>query len=128
MPYQQGPVVAGFDGPRRRSGRYGRGEASPDYQVGDSVVLNGWGVGGEVHWGGLAQKARLKGEWLVLPPQFTPRQAMAIGTAGYRDVVRGAGAARRDSGQGRDPGHRCGRRRGGVAVALLSKLGYTVVG
>src|SRR3546814_1100804 len=53
------------------------------YKVGDRVVLNGWGVG-EVHWGGLAQKARLKGDWLVpLPSAFTPAQAMAIGTAGY---------------------------------------------
>jgi acrylyl-CoA reductase (NADPH) len=55
----------------------------PDWKPGDRVVLNGWGVG-EVHWGGLAQKARLKGEWLVpLPAAFTARQAMAIGTAGY---------------------------------------------
>ncbi len=54
-----------------------------DYKVGDKIVLNGWGVG-ETHWGGLAQRARLKGDWLVkLPSAFTPRQAMAIGTAGY---------------------------------------------
>src|SRR5262249_34096468 len=55
----------------------------PDWKAGDRVVLNGWGVG-ETHWGGLAQKARLKGDWLVpLPKEFTARQAMAIGTAGY---------------------------------------------
>ncbi|MEZ5737222.1 MAG: alcohol dehydrogenase catalytic domain-containing protein [Novosphingobium sp.] len=54
-----------------------------DWKAGDAVVLNGWGVG-EVHWGGLAQKARLNGDWLVpLPSAFTPKQAMAIGTAGY---------------------------------------------
>jgi acrylyl-CoA reductase (NADPH) len=54
-----------------------------DWKPGDTVVLNGWGVG-EGHWGGLAQKARLKGDWLVpLPSAFTPAQAMAIGTAGY---------------------------------------------
>lgn len=54
-----------------------------DWKKGDRVVLNGWGVG-ETHWGGLAQRARLNGDWLVpLPPQFTTRQAMAIGTAGY---------------------------------------------
>ena len=54
----------------------------PLYRVGDVVLLNGWGVG-EGHWGGLAQKARLKGDWLVpLPAQFSPQQAMAIGTAG----------------------------------------------
>ena len=54
-----------------------------DWKAGDTVVLNGWGVG-EGHWGGLSQKARLKGDWLVsLPSAFTPKQAMAIGTAGY---------------------------------------------
>ena len=54
-----------------------------DWKVGDVVVLNGWGVG-EGHWGGLSQKARLKGDWLVpLPSVFTQKQAMAIGTAGY---------------------------------------------
>uniref|UniRef100_UPI001C220147 alcohol dehydrogenase catalytic domain-containing protein n=1 Tax=Nocardia alni TaxID=2815723 RepID=UPI001C220147 len=55
----------------------------PDWKPGDRVVLNGWGVG-ESHWGGLAQRARLDGDWLVpLPKEFTTRQAMAIGTAGY---------------------------------------------
>jgi acrylyl-CoA reductase (NADPH) len=54
-----------------------------DWKTGDRVVLNGWGVG-ENHWGGLAQKARLDGDWLVpLPTAFTSCQAMAIGTAGY---------------------------------------------
>ena len=54
-----------------------------DWTEGDRVVLNGWGVG-ETHWGGLAQRARLNGDWLVpLPNDFTARQAMAIGTAGY---------------------------------------------
>ena len=103
---------------------------SPDYQVGDSVVLNGWGVG-EVHWGGLAQKARLKGEWLVpLPPQFTPRQAMAIGTAGYTAMLCVLALERHgvtpDKGEILVTGAAGGV--GGVAVALLSKLGYTVVG
>ena len=55
----------------------------PSYKAGDAVLLNGWGVG-EGHWGGLAQKARVKGDWLVpLPAAFTPQQAMSIGTAGY---------------------------------------------
>ena len=59
----------------------------PDYKVGDAVVLNGWGVG-ETHWGGLAQRARLNGDWLVpLPAAFTPAQAMAIGTAGYTAML-----------------------------------------
>jgi acrylyl-CoA reductase (NADPH) len=54
-----------------------------DWSKGDRVVLNGWGVG-ETHWGGLAQRARLNGDWLIpLPSAFTARQAMAIGTAGY---------------------------------------------
>jgi len=59
----------------------------PDYKAGDAVVLNGWGVG-ESHWGGLAQKARLNGNWLVpLPSAFTPQQAMSIGTAGYTAML-----------------------------------------
>lgn len=61
--------------------------AHPAYQPGDAVLLNGWGVG-EVHWGGLAQKARLNGDWLIpLPGAFTPQQAMAIGTAGYTAML-----------------------------------------
>jgi acrylyl-CoA reductase (NADPH) len=53
------------------------------WQPGDKIVLNGWGVG-ETHWGGLAMRARVKGDWLVsLPSALSSRQAMAIGTAGY---------------------------------------------
>ena len=55
----------------------------PNWKTGDKVVLNGWGVG-ESHWGGLAQKARVNGEWLVsLPESLTTFDAMTIGTAGY---------------------------------------------
>src|SRR5215213_3355875 len=55
----------------------------PDLSTGDHVVLNGWGVG-ETHHGGLAQRARVKGDWLVrLPAALSTRQAMAIGAAGY---------------------------------------------
>ncbi len=55
----------------------------PRWHVGDAVILNGWGAG-ESHWGGLAQRARVRGDWLVaLPSAFTELQAMAIGTAGY---------------------------------------------
>ena len=97
--------------------------------VGDKVVLNGWGVG-EGHWGGLAQRARLKGDWLVpLPAAFTPRQAMAIGTAGYTAMLcvmalerHGVTAA---NGEVLVTGANGGV--GSVAVALLAKLGYTVV-
>jgi len=56
---------------------------SPQWQVGDQVVLNGWGLG-EGHWGGLAQRARVKGEWLIRKPEtMTSFETMAIGTAGY---------------------------------------------
>lgn len=100
----------------------------PDWKVGDAAVLNGWGVG-EVHWGGLAQKARLKGDWLVpLPPAFTPAQAMAIGTAGYTaalcvDALVDHGV-RPDGGEILVTGATGGV--GSVAIALLAKLGFTV--
>lgn len=71
-----------------------------DFKAGDRVLLNGWGVG-ESHWGGLAQKARLNGDWLIpLPEAFTPAQAMAIGTRRlHGDAVHsGAGAPWRDAG------------------------------
>ena len=64
-------------------------ETSDDarFKPGDRVVLNGWGVG-ETHSGGLAQKARVKADWLVpLPAGLTTRQAMAIGTAGYTAML-----------------------------------------
>ena len=101
----------------------------PDYRAGDPVVLNGWGVG-ETHWGGLAQKARLNGDWLVpLPEQFTPTQAMAIGTAGYTAMLCVLALERHgvspEKGEIVVTGAAGGV--GSVAVALLSNLGYTVV-
>lgn len=100
-----------------------------DYQAGDSVLLNGWGVG-EGHWGGLAQKARLKGDWLVpLPKQFSPQQAMAIGTAGYTAMLCVLALER----HGVKPEHGeivvsgAAGGVGSVATAVLTKLGYTVV-
>ena len=100
-----------------------------DYQPGDSVLLNGWGVG-EGHWGGLAQKARLKGDWLVpLPKQFSPQQAMAIGTAGYTAMLCVLALER----HGVKPEHGeivvsgAVGGVGSVATAVLAKLGYTVV-
>ena len=101
----------------------------PDYRAGDSVILNGWGVG-ENHWGGLAQKARLNGDWLVpLPAQFTPRQAMAIGTAGYTAMLCVMALERHgltpEKGEVLVTGAAGGV--GSVAVALLAKLGYSVV-
>ena len=101
----------------------------PDFTTGSKVVLNGWGVG-EVHWGGLAQKARLKGDWLVpLPTSFEPKQAMAIGTAGYTAMlcvlVLEQNGIRPDMGDILVTGAAGGV--GSVAVAILSKLGYNVV-
>ena len=101
----------------------------PEYTDGDSVLLNGWGVG-EGHWGGLAQKARLKGDWLVpLPEQFSPQQAMAIGTAGYTAMLCVLALER----HGVTPAHGeivvsgAAGGVGSVATAVLAKLGYTVV-
>jgi acrylyl-CoA reductase (NADPH) len=118
------PMVPGID-------LAGIVEASdnPDYKVGDRVVLNGWGVG-ETHWGGLAQKARLKGDWLVpLPDAFTAQQAMAIGTAGYTAMLCVLALEK----QGVKPADGeivvtgAAGGVGSVAIAVLSKLGYTVV-
>lgn len=101
----------------------------PQYKVGDPVVLNGWGVG-ETHWGGLAQKARLNGDWLVpLPVAFSPQQAMAIGTAGYTAMLCVLALER----HGVKPEHGeilvtgAAGGVGSVAIAVLAKLGYTVV-
>jgi acrylyl-CoA reductase (NADPH) len=101
----------------------------PLFKAGDKVVLNGWGVG-ESHSGGLAQKARLKGDWLVkLPAAFTPRQAMAIGTAGYTAML--CVMALEKHGVTPDKGDvlvtGAGGGVGSVAIALLAKLGYRVV-
>jgi acrylyl-CoA reductase (NADPH) len=96
---------------------------------GDKVILNGWGVG-EGHNGGFAERARVKGEWLVpLPDGMTTAQAMAIGTAGYTSML--CVMALED--QGVKPGDGeilvtgAAGGVGTVAIALLAKLGYTVV-
>lgn len=101
----------------------------PKYRAGDSVLLNGWGVG-EAHWGGLAQKARVNGDWLIpLPAMFTPQQAMAIGTAGYTAMLCVLALERHcvkpSDGEILVTGAAGGV--GGVAVAVLAKLGYSVV-
>jgi acrylyl-CoA reductase (NADPH) len=101
----------------------------PSCAVGDAVILNGWGVG-EQHWGGLAQKARLKAGWLVpLPARFTPQQAMAIGTAGYTAMLCVMALERAgvtpDRGEIVVTGAAGGV--GSVAVAVLARLGYRVV-
>lgn len=101
----------------------------PRWKTGDQVILNGWGVG-ETHCGGLAQKARIKGEWLIaLPKAFSGRQAMAIGTAGYTAMLCVLAlekhGIRPEEGEILVTGANGGV--GSVAIALLAKLGYQVV-
>jgi len=121
------PMVAGIDGAGTvlESG-------DPRWRAGDKVILNGYGVG-EMHWGCLAQQARLKGDWLVrLPDAFTTRQAMAIGTAGYTAMLsvlaleRGGmnGPVRPGDGEVLVTGASGGV--GTIAIAILSRLGYRV--
>lgn len=103
--------------------------SDPDFKPGDQVVLNGWGVG-EGHWGGLAERARVQGKWLIpLPSAFTPAQAMAIGTAGYTAML--AIMALEKNGVTPDKGDvLVTGANGGVgsfAIALLAKLGYRVL-
>lgn len=64
-----------------------RESSNPEFKAGDRVVLNGWGVG-EKHWGGLAKKARVKGDWLIsLPDGISMKAAMQVGTAGYTAML-----------------------------------------
>lgn len=105
-------------------------ESSSDerYAPGDKVVLTGWRVG-EAHWGGYAQKARVKADWLVpLPEGITPRQAMAVGTAGLTAML--AVMALEDHGlkPGTGPVLVTGAAGGvgSVATAILANLGYEV--
>lgn len=107
-------------------------EASLDdrYKPGDKVVLTGWRVG-EVHWGGYAQKARLKADWLVpLPEGLSLRQAMAVGTAGFTAML--SVMALEDHGlqPGNGPVLVTGAAGGvgSVATAILAHLGYEVAG
>ena len=117
------PMVPGID----FAGSVQESEDSA-YRAGDRVVLNGWGVG-EQHWGGLAQLARVKGEWLIpLPVEFTARQAMAVGTAGYTAMLCVLALERHgivpESGEILVTGAAGGV--GSIAVAVLAKLGYRV--
>ena len=102
---------------------------SPEFKVGDAVLLNGWGVG-EGHWGGLAQQARVKADWLIpLPKGFTAKQALAIGTAGYTAMLC-VMALQKHGVKPTDGEVLVTGAAGGVgsfAIALLSKLGFTVV-
>ena len=102
--------------------------AVPDWQPGDRVVVNGWGIG-ETHWGGMAQKARLASSWLLrLPDAYTTWQAMAVGTAGYTAALC-VMALRRHGIKPADGEVLVTGAAGGVgsvAITLLAGLGYTV--
>jgi acrylyl-CoA reductase (NADPH) len=117
------PMVPGIDfaGTVEHSG-------NASYRSGDKVVLNGWGVG-EAHWGGLAQVARVKADWLIpLPGALTARQAMAVGTAGYTAMLCVMALERHGitPGDGEILVTGAAGGVGSVAVALLSKLGFKV--
>ncbi|MFW7268023.1 MDR family oxidoreductase [Gluconacetobacter sp. Hr-1-5] len=120
---RQFPMVPGIDfaGTVQSSSR-------ADLPPGTRVVLNGWGVG-ERWWGGLAGKARVKGDWLVrLPDAFTTRQAMAIGTAGYTAMLCVMALERQGLTPAQGPVLVSGAAGGvgSVAVMLLARLGYHV--
>jgi len=118
------PMVPGID----FAGTVSASE-DPAWKPGDQVVLNGWGVG-ETHWGGLAQKARVAGDWLVrLPSALQPFDAMAIGTAGYTAMLCVLALERQgvkaDAGEILVTGATGGV--GSFAVTLLARRGYKVV-
>ena len=121
---RQWPMVAGIDG----AGTVLE-SAHPGFKPGDEVILNGFGVG-ETHWGCLAEKAKLKGDWLIKRPEgLSAAQAMAIGTAGYTAMLCVLGleksGVKPESGEILVTGATGGV--GSIAIVLLSKLGYTVV-
>lgn len=118
------PMVAGIDA----SGTVEK-SSHPDFKPGDAAILMGWGVG-ENHWGGLAQKVRVKGDWLVkLPRGITAREAMAIGTAGFTAMLCIMALEERHigpkSGEILVTGATGGV--GSIAVAILAHRGYRVV-
>jgi acrylyl-CoA reductase (NADPH) len=103
--------------------------SSPDFAPGDPVILTGWRVG-ELHWGGYAERARVKADWLVRrPEELGARQAMAIGTAGFTAMLALLALERHgvapDAGDVLVTGAAGGV--GGVAISLLASLGYRVV-
>ncbi|HTV35669.1 MAG TPA: MDR family oxidoreductase [Xanthobacteraceae bacterium] len=117
------PMIAGVD-------FAGTVESSshPAWRAGDKVILNGWGLG-ETHLGAYAEKARVKGDWLVrLPASMSAREAMAIGTAGYTAMLAVMALERGAVTPARGPVIVTGAAGGvgSVAVALLAKLGYAV--
>jgi acrylyl-CoA reductase (NADPH) len=118
------PMVAGIDGVGAVLE-----STSPQWKAGDEVILNGFGVG-ETHKGCLAQRARLKGQWLVRkPPAFSAQQAMAIGTAGYTAMLCVLALERHGikAGEGEVLVTGATGGVGSIAIALLSQLGHKVV-
>lgn len=118
------PMVAGIDAAGTVAAT-----GNARWKPGDKVVVNGWGLG-ETHWGGLSQRARVKGDWLVrVPAPFSTRDAMAIGTAGYTAALSvlalQAHGVVPSQGEVLVTGATGGV--GSVAVALLASLGYAVV-
>jgi acrylyl-CoA reductase (NADPH) len=118
------PMIPGID-------LVGMVEASshPDWKPGDRVILNGWGVG-ETHLGAYAEKGRVKGDWLVpVPSGMTGREAMAIGTAGYTAMLAIMALERHGIAPARGAVAVTGAAGGvgSVAIAILAKLGYTVI-
>jgi acrylyl-CoA reductase (NADPH) len=117
------PMIAGVD-------LAGTVEASshPEWKPGDRVILNGWGIG-ETHLGAYAQKARVKGDWLVrVPASMSTRDAMAIGTAGYTAMLAVMALERHGLKPANGPLVVTGAAGGlgSVALAILAKLGYQV--
>jgi len=118
------PMVAGID-----AAGVVEHSTHPGFHPGDAVVLNGWGLG-ETRWGGLAQRTRAPGDWLVkLPPPLTPRDAAAIGTAGYTAAMCVQALERHGLAPGDGPVLVTGATGGvgSIAVALLARAGFDVV-
>jgi acrylyl-CoA reductase (NADPH) len=117
------PMIPGID----FAGKVTR-SSHPAFREGDEVLINGWGLG-ETHYGGYAQMARVKGAWLLpIPAGLTASDCMALGTAGYTAMLcvlaLEAHGVRPDSGPVLVTGAAGGV--GSVAVAVLSRLGYSV--
>ena len=117
------PMIAGID-------FAGSVQASshPDWKPGDKVILNGWGCG-ETHLGAYGEKARVKGDWLVRQPaSMSARDAMAIGTAGYTAMLAVMALEKHGLTPARGPVAVTGAAGGvgSVAIAILSKLGFSV--
>lgn len=118
------PMVPGIDGAGQVIA-----SSHPEWKAGDAFILNGWGVG-EVHMGCLAQRAKLKGDWLIPRPHgMSARNAMAIGTAGYTAML--CAMALEEQGVTKDSGDilvtGASGGVGSIAIAILSAWGYRVV-